>query len=83
MQKRILVNGAGGFIGGHLVKKLKAEGNWVRAVDLKQHEYGTLPADEFILGDLRDAAVVRRVYHRRWETHSGRWRGCHVRAPAV
>jgi nucleoside-diphosphate-sugar epimerase len=61
MQKRILVNGAGGFIGGHLVKKLKAEGNWVRAVDLKQHEYGTLPADEFILGDLRDAAVVRRV----------------------
>ena len=61
MQKRILVNGAGGFIGGHLVKRLKAEGNWVRAVDLKQHEYATLPADEFILGDLRDPAVVRRV----------------------
>ena len=59
--KKILVNGAGGFIGGHLVKKLKAEGFWVRAVDLKEHEYATLPADEFILGDLRDPAVVRRV----------------------
>jgi GDP-D-mannose 3', 5'-epimerase len=61
MQKRILVNGAGGFIGGHLVKKLKAEGNWVRGVDLKQHEYAALPADEFIVGDLRDPAVVRRM----------------------
>src|SRR4029077_6785991 len=61
MQKRILVNGAGGFIGGHLVRKLKAEGEWVRAVDLKRHEYAAVPADEFILGDLRDAAVVRRV----------------------
>ena len=61
MQKRILVNGAGGFIGGHLVRKLKAEGHWVRAVDLKQHEFATLPADEFILGDLRDPAVVRPV----------------------
>ncbi len=37
--KRVLVNGAGGFIGGHLVKRLKAEGFWVRAVDLKRHEY--------------------------------------------
>jgi nucleoside-diphosphate-sugar epimerase len=61
MQKRILVNGGGGFIGGHLVTRLKSEGQWVRAVDLKQHEYAALPADEFILGDLRDAAVVRRV----------------------
>lgn len=61
MQKRILVNGAGGFIGGHLVRKLNAEGYWVRAVDLKHHEYATLPADEFILGDLRDPGVVRSV----------------------
>jgi nucleoside-diphosphate-sugar epimerase len=61
MQKRILVNGGGGFIGGHLVRRLKSEGQWVRAVDLKQHEYAALPADEFILGDLRDATVVRRV----------------------
>ena len=61
MQKKILVNGAGGFIGGHLVSKFKAQGCWVRAVDLKQHEYATLPADEFVLGDLRDPAVVRSV----------------------
>ena len=52
--KRILVNGAGGLIGGHMVKRLKAEGNWVRAVDLKRHEYTVLPSDEFIVGDLRD-----------------------------
>jgi nucleoside-diphosphate-sugar epimerase len=59
--KRILVNGAGGFIGGHMVKRLKAEGNWVRAVDLKRHEYVTLPADEFIVGDLRDQGLVAEV----------------------
>ena len=57
--KRVLVNGAGGFIGGHLVKRLKAEGLWVRAVDLKRHEYSEPPADEFILGDLRDQDVAR------------------------
>jgi GDP-D-mannose 3',5'-epimerase len=56
--KRILVNGAGGFIGGHLVKRLKAEGHWVRAVDLKSHEFATVPADEFIVGDLRDQVVA-------------------------
>lgn len=61
MTKRILVNGAGGFIGGHLVKRLKAEGFWVRAVDLKRHEYGEPPADEFIIGDLRDQSLVREV----------------------
>jgi nucleoside-diphosphate-sugar epimerase len=55
------VNGAGGFIGGHLVKRLKAEGFWVRAVDLKRHEFSDSPADEFIQGDLRDQAFVRDV----------------------
>src|SRR5271165_6569312 len=44
MQKRILVNGASGFIGGHLVRKFKAEGHWVRAVDLKQPDFAALPA---------------------------------------
>ena len=61
MTKRILVNGAGGFIGGHLVRRLKAEGYWVRAVDLKRHEFTEPPADEFIIGDLRDQLVVREV----------------------
>jgi GDP-D-mannose 3', 5'-epimerase len=61
LTKRVLVNGAGGFIGGHLVKRLKSEGYWVRGVDIKRHEFAVLPADEFILGDLRDQAVVRGV----------------------
>lgn len=59
--KRVLVNGASGFIGGHLVKRLKAEGCWVRGVDLKQHEFATPPADECIIGDLRDQGVVAEV----------------------
>lgn len=59
--KRILVCGAGGFIGGHLVKKLKKQGHWVRAVDIKQHEFSTSPADEFIVGDLTDQQVVKKV----------------------
>lgn len=59
--KRILVCGAGGFIGGHLVKKLKKEGAWVRAVDLKYNEYSESPADEFIIGDLTDPVVVNKV----------------------
>lgn len=64
-QKRILVCGAGGFIGGHLVCRLKAEGYWVRGVDIKYnpHRAGkdVLPADEFIIGDLRDPKVVDLV----------------------
>jgi GDP-D-mannose 3', 5'-epimerase len=59
--KKILVGGAGGFIGGHLVRRLKEEGLWVRAVDLKEHDFSKPPADEFILGDLRDQNVVREV----------------------
>src|SRR5207237_504232 len=56
-----LVCGAGGFIGGHLVKRLKSEGMWVRGVDIKEHEFTKPPADEFIVGDLRDPQVVRDV----------------------
>jgi len=51
--KKALVCGAGGFIGGHLVKKLKREGYWVRGVDLKEHEFEPTQADEFLLLDLR------------------------------
>ena len=59
--KRILVNGAGGFIGGHLVKRLKREGYWVRGVDLKEHEFSESAADEFIVGDLREPGLVEGV----------------------
>jgi len=52
--KRALVCGAGGFIGGHLVKKLKREGYWVRGVDIKEHEFAPTRADEFLLLDLRE-----------------------------
>jgi len=54
-QKKIVVTGAGGFIGHHLVKRLKADGNWVRGVDIKNTEYETSPADEFDVLDLRKA----------------------------
>ena len=52
--KRALVCGAGGFIAGHLVKKLKREGYWVRGVDIKEHEFSKTAADEFLLLDLRE-----------------------------
>jgi nucleoside-diphosphate-sugar epimerase len=52
--KKALVCGAGGFIGGHLVKKLKREGYWVRGVDIKEHEFAPTQADEFLLLDLRE-----------------------------
>jgi len=51
--KKALVCGAGGFIGGHLVRKLKQEGYWVRGVDIKHHEFAPSQADEFLLLDLR------------------------------
>ena len=59
--KTALVLGAGGFIGSHLVKKLKEEGYWVRGVDLKENEYGNTKSDEFILGDLRDPVVAQKA----------------------
>lgn len=59
--KKILVCGAGGFIGGHLVNKLKESGYWVRGVDLKENEYGNTNCDEFILGDLRDPVIAKQV----------------------
>lgn len=59
--KKVLVCGAGGFIGGHLVKKLKKQGAWVRGVDIKEHEFSKSPADEFIVGDLTDQQVAKRV----------------------
>jgi GDP-D-mannose 3',5'-epimerase len=59
--KRILVAGAGGFIGGHLVRRLKQEGYWVRGADLKNPEFDRSAADDFVAGDLRDVAFTRKV----------------------
>lgn len=62
--KKTLVLGGGGFIGGHLAKKLKEEGCWVRVVDIKKHEYfdHNEICDDFILGDLTDQGVVREAF---------------------
>lgn len=59
--KRILVCGAGGFIGSHLVKKLKELGRWVRGADLKRPEFSDSPADEFFIGDLTDPEISRQA----------------------
>lgn len=59
--KTALVLGAGGFIGNHMVSRLKAEGYWVRGVDLKYPEYGKTEADHFVLRDLRDRDEVSQL----------------------
>lgn len=64
---KILVLGAGGFIGGHLVKRLKRDGHWVRGVDLKLPQYGGTPADDFIVGDLRDPDLCRTAVDARFD----------------
>ncbi len=62
MNKKIaLVMGAGGFIGSHMVKRLKKEGYWVRGVDLKKPEFSETQADDFVVGDLRNPHVVSDV----------------------
>jgi nucleoside-diphosphate-sugar epimerase len=60
-KRTALVLGAGGFIGSHMVKRLRSEGYWVRGVDLKYPEFSETEANEFIQGDLRDANFVSRV----------------------
>ena len=57
--KKALVCGAGGFIGGHLVKRLKREGYWVRGADIKEHEFSPSAADEFLVLDLREEQDCR------------------------
>lgn len=59
--KKVLVCGAGGFIGGHLVNSLKNKGFYVTGVDLKENEYGNCNSDEFMLGDLRDQKFVSNI----------------------
>ena len=65
--KTAIVLGSGGFIGSHLVKRLKREGFWVRGVDLKFPEYSDTEADDFVIGDLRDQTVVDRVIDRKFD----------------
>lgn len=70
MQKRVVVTGAGGFVAHHLVKRLKKEGYWVRAMDIKRPLFEESPADEFLCVDLSDTRQFERfnggfeeVYH--------------------
>ncbi|TZG33124.1 NAD-dependent epimerase/dehydratase family protein [Agrobacterium sp. B1(2019)] len=65
--KTALVCGAGGFIGAHLVKRLKREGFWVRGVDLKYPEYAATEADDFVIADLREQSNCRAVIDRRFD----------------
>ncbi len=65
--KTALVCGAGGFIGSHLVKRLKREKFWVRGVDLKYPEFGETEADDFIIGDLRNPDTCRESVDRKFD----------------
>jgi nucleoside-diphosphate-sugar epimerase len=65
--KTALVCGAGGFIGSHLVKRLKGEGIWVRGVDLKFPEFSETAADDFLIADLRDPQNCREIIDRRFD----------------
>ena len=65
--KKALVLGAGGFIGSHLVKRLKREKFWVRGVDLKYPEFSETEADDFVIGDLRDPYFCRYVIDQKFD----------------
>jgi len=65
--KKALVCGAGGFIGSHMVKRLKAEGFWVRGVDLKFPIYDDTAADDFLVADLRDPAICADVVDQKFD----------------
>ena len=65
--KTALVCGAGGFIGSHMVKRLKNEGYWVKGVDLKYPEFSPTEADDFMIGDLRDIDVCYRAVDRKYD----------------
>ncbi len=66
MQKSALVCGAGGFVGSHMVKKLKEQGLWVRGVDLKYPQFWETFADDFVVGDLRDPYFCKEIVDRQF-----------------
>lgn len=66
-QKTALVCGAGGFIGSHLIRRLKKEGYWVRGVDLKHPEFSPSATDEFVIGDLRDQGICKDITDRSFD----------------
>ena len=70
--KKALVCGAGGFIGSHLVKRLKKDGYWVRGVDIKYPEFSPTAADEFLILDLREESQL-----------PGGGRGCPTAPPST
>jgi len=66
-KKTALVCGAGGFIGSHMVKKLKKEGYWVRGVDIKEPEFSYTEADDFVIGNLTVQSIARAVIDRTFD----------------
>tara|TARA_B100000575_G_scaffold58054_1_gene43849 strand:- start:2224 stop:3222 length:999 start_codon:yes stop_codon:yes gene_type:complete len=66
-RKTALVCGAGGFIGSHMVKKLKKEGYWVRGVDIKEPEFSYTEADDFVIGNLTVQSIARAVINRTFD----------------
>jgi len=65
--KTALICGAGGFIGSHMVRRLKNEGFWVRGIDLKYPEFWETVADDFVVGDLRDQYLCRQIVDRNFD----------------
>jgi nucleoside-diphosphate-sugar epimerase len=65
--KKALVCGAGGFIGNHMVVRLKADGFWVRGVDLKYPDFRETVADDYVIGDLREPQVCGEILDRQFD----------------
>ena len=65
--KKALVLGAGGFIGHHMVKRLKNEGYWVRGVDVKYPQFSDVAADDFLIGDLCDPQVCSQAIDQKFD----------------
>jgi nucleoside-diphosphate-sugar epimerase len=65
--KKALVLGGGGFIGSHMVNRLKSENFWVRSVDLKYPEFSATQADDFLIADLRSPTICREVIDRKFD----------------